>query len=299
MGQHSHPGRRLLHSAGEQEGLILLLNINGLGALTLLDIGSTTELLSNDFARVSECDLIKLENPATLQLGCVGSRSCTNFGTRAPTMLAQFGSDVYFDIVNLDRYDAVLGTPFLRRFGVILDFENNCVHIDSHAYPALSRAQVSDVLSKRSATVLDDHVQAGGIYQEFADLFQPVPPGLPPLREVNHTIPLIDPNKQYNYHLPQCPEVLQTQLSEKIDCYVKNGWWEPRAASQAAPLLCVYKKDGRLRTVVDLQQRNDNTVRDVTPFPDQDQIRNDVARARYLLGLCGLGNSGVPDSESD
>ncbi|KAI0361861.1 hypothetical protein OH77DRAFT_1371307, partial [Trametes cingulata] len=115
-----------------------LLNINGLGALTLLDTGSTTELLSNDFARVSECDLIKLENPATLQLGCAGSRSRINFGTRAPTTLAQFGADVYFDIANLDRYDAVLGTPFLRRFGVILDFKNNCVHIDGHTYPALS-----------------------------------------------------------------------------------------------------------------------------------------------------------------
>jgi hypothetical protein len=54
-----------------------------------------------------------------------------------------------------------------------------------------------------------------------------------------------------------------------------------KAVYQAAPLLCVPKKSGKLRTVVDARKRNDNTFKDVTPFPDQDQIRMDVARAKY------------------
>ena len=36
----------------------------------------------------------------------------------------------------------------------------------------------------------------------------------------------------------------------------------------------------KLRTVVDGQQRNDNTIKDVTPLPDQDVICLDVARAK-------------------
>ncbi|KAL1937594.1 hypothetical protein VTO73DRAFT_13089 [Trametes versicolor] len=136
-------------STDNLECIVLLLTINGLGALTLCDAGSTTEMVSNDFARVANCDVIKLENPATLQLGCAGSRSRINYGTRAPVTLGQFGADVYFDIANLDRYDAVLGTPFLRRFGVSLDFRRNCVIIDGHAYPSLSRTQVNEVLHQR------------------------------------------------------------------------------------------------------------------------------------------------------
>ena len=54
-----------------------------------------------------------------------------------------------------------------------------------------------------------------------------------------------------------------------------------KAVYQAPPLLCVPKKNGRLRTVVDARKRNENTFKDVTPFPDQDQIRMDVARAKY------------------
>ncbi len=119
------------------------------------------------------------------------------------------------------------------------------------------------------------------ILKEYDDLLQPVPPGLPPFRVVNHSIPLIDEHKKYVYRLPKCPEALKPKLLEKIERYTKAGWWVPAQVDQAAPLMCIYKKDGGLRTVVDLRLRNENTVKDVTPFPDQDQIRHDVARAKY------------------
>ena len=45
-------------------------------------------------------------------------------------------------------------------------------------------------------------------------------------------------------------------------------------------MLCVKKKTNKLRTVVDGRQRNDNTIKDVTPLPDQDIIRLDVARVK-------------------
>ncbi|KIK12982.1 hypothetical protein PISMIDRAFT_18316 [Pisolithus microcarpus 441] len=104
---------------------------------------------------------------------------------------------------------------------------------------------------------------------------------MPPLREVNHRIPLIDEGMRYTYHLPRCPDSLKPQLAEKIQLYTKAGWWERASVSQAAPMLCIPKKNGKIRTVVDCRKRNNNTVKDVTPFPDQDQIQMDVARAKY------------------
>lgn len=44
-------------------------------------------------------------------------------------------------------------------------------------------------------------------------------------------------------------------------------------------MLCIPKRNGTLRTVIDCRKHNDNTVKDVTPLPDQDQIRMDVAKA--------------------
>lgn len=116
-------------------------------------------------------------------------------------------------------------------------------------------------------------------FHEFKDMTSGVPERLPPLRDINHRIPLVDDNLNYRYHLPRCAEAIKPALMEKIQRYTRAEWWTPATVPQAAPMLCIPKKDGGLRTVIDCRKRNDNTIKDVTPFPDQEQIRMDVARA--------------------
>ena len=50
-------------------------------------------------------------------------------------------------------------------------------------------------------------------------------------------------------------------------------------------MLCIPKKNGTLRTIFDLRQQNENTRKDVTPFPDQDTIRHDIVRATFRSKL--------------
>jgi transposase InsO family protein len=120
---------------------------------------------------------------------------------------------------------------------------------------------------------------------KIQDLVGEIPLVVPPLREINHEINLIDPEKRINYRLPKCPDALKPQLMDKINRYTSAGWWNPATARQAVPMLCIPKKNGNLRTVFDLRMQNDNTVKDVSPFPDQDAIRHDVARAAYRSKL--------------
>ena len=54
---------------------------------------------------------------------------------------------------------------------------------------------------------------------------------------------------------------------------------------QAVPMLCVLKKNGKLRMVFNLRMQNENTEKDVLPFLDQDTIRHDIARAVYRSKL--------------
>jgi hypothetical protein len=49
-------------------------------------------------------------------------------------------------------------------------------------------------------------------------------------------------------------------------------------------MLCI-PKTGKLRTVFDKRLQNDNTVKNVTPFPDQDMICNDVTRSNHRLKI--------------
>jgi hypothetical protein len=81
------------------------------------------------------------------------------------------------------------------------------------------------------------------------DIMKGAPEKLPPLREVNHRIPLIDENKRYKYHTPRCPDSLKPELVEKIAHYMSAGWWEPAQTEQAALMLCMHKKNMQLRIV--------------------------------------------------
>ena len=83
----------------------------------------------------------------------------------------------------------------------------------------------------------------------------------------------------------KCPEHFHEELSQKIERYTTAQWWIPVVAYQAVPMLCILKKNGKLCTVFDLREQNNNTVKDVTLFPDQDIICNDMARAAYRSKL--------------
>jgi hypothetical protein len=51
-------------------------------------------------------------------------RSKINFGTRSVIKFNLIAKNTYLDIANLDKYDSILGTTFLRKHSIMLDFEN-------------------------------------------------------------------------------------------------------------------------------------------------------------------------------
>ena len=47
-----------------------------------------------------------------------------NYGTHVTIKLGCKVVEEYFDIMNIEHYNAILGTPFLRKMGIILDFRS-------------------------------------------------------------------------------------------------------------------------------------------------------------------------------
>src|ERR1700691_2740328 len=99
------------------------IDVNSTKAYALFDSGSTTDAISPDFTGVARLPILELENPITLQLGCSGSRSKINYSSEVNIKCSSITSDTYLDVANLDKYDSILGTPFMRKHGIILDFE--------------------------------------------------------------------------------------------------------------------------------------------------------------------------------
>jgi len=129
--------------------LAAYITMNGVKAYTLFDSGSTTDAVSPDFTRVANIPVYELEKPLTLQLGCTGSRSKINFGTESRIKFGSIAKDTYLDVANLDKYDSILGTLFLRKHGIMLDFNHNEIVIcGKQRIPALPEGEGAAVASK-------------------------------------------------------------------------------------------------------------------------------------------------------
>ena len=81
-------------------------------------------MISPEFTRAMGIKTFALEKPIALQLACIGSRSIINYGTHATIKIGCKVVEEYFDSMNVEHYDAILGTPFLRKMGIVLDFRS-------------------------------------------------------------------------------------------------------------------------------------------------------------------------------
>ena len=117
--------------------LTVYVEVNGMKGLALLDSGSSIDCVSPEFARVAELTTKPLGKPVGLQLGCVGSRSSINFGTRAKVKIGSTLKSMYLDVVNVDHYDLILGVPFLMQFATQLDFRNETIVVGNDRIASL------------------------------------------------------------------------------------------------------------------------------------------------------------------
>src|SRR3984957_13537325 len=133
---------RLKRVNGEDLCLAAYISINGIKTYTLFDSGSTTDDVSPDLARVAELPLLALDKPVTLQLGCSGSWSKVNFATTAMINFELVHALTFLDIVNLDKYDCILGTPFMTKHKIVLDLGSHKIIIHGKmCIPALPEGE--------------------------------------------------------------------------------------------------------------------------------------------------------------
>ena len=131
--------------------LATYVEINGMEAFTLFDSGSSADAISPDFAQISDTRIHTLDKPVPLQLGTVGSRASINYGVKTSVGFGNRTEEKYYlDVVNIDRYDAILGAPFMRRFGIHLDFESNSIIVGDMTIRALLPEEEATLLRGRN-----------------------------------------------------------------------------------------------------------------------------------------------------
>ena len=120
---------RPLWKHNDNQPISVFWEIGGIKAHCLIDSGCEGIMLSPNFIRAAKIAPFPLDKPIGIQLAVTGSKSVINYGANVNIKYEGKELKEYFDIINIDYYDAILGTPFLRKHEVIIDFVNNCLRI--------------------------------------------------------------------------------------------------------------------------------------------------------------------------
>ncbi|KIK51833.1 hypothetical protein GYMLUDRAFT_109337, partial [Collybiopsis luxurians FD-317 M1] len=223
--------------------LVIVVKINGHPARALVDTGSLGDFISTTFADQINLRKIELTKPIPLQLAVQGSRSKINYGVKVQIEYQGINENRYFDIANLSNYDLVLGTPFCFQHKVLVGFNGPRVIIGSKESVPILGENVSK-LSSRAMDLYEDHIEM--VRKELISYAKPLcrtmaETDLPPLRAINHTIPLIDESKILPWRPSKCPEKFRTQWAEKRDAYLHSGRWRVTSSGNTVPMMLIPK----------------------------------------------------------
>jgi len=108
-----------------------------------------------------------------------------------------------------------------------------------------------------------------------------VPEELPLVRKIMHRISLIDPTKLLKTHTFKAPQALMTKYKAWINKQMNAGILHRTSVPGEASMFLEAKSNDRIRHLVDLRFRNDNTQADPTQISEQNTILNVLARGRF------------------
>lgn len=144
---------------------------------------------------------------------------------------------------NLENYDLILRAPFLYQHCVSFALNPTSVLVGSTP-PLPIEGKWVHVLESCIADFYEDRTEAAcQLLQNYA---APIckdasDSPLPPLWAVNHTIPLIGPDKVYPWCPSKCPDAHCASRAEKQDAYLKSGPWKMSMACNTLSTLLLTK----------------------------------------------------------
>ena len=118
--------------------LTAVLKINGTDAFVCWDSGSELDAISPDFVRTAGIKAVAKESPIKVRLATKGSTSTTSYEVDVNIDLGTTTIYHPLEVLNLDRWDVILGGYFCRRYNVGLDYESNTIRIGETTIKALS-----------------------------------------------------------------------------------------------------------------------------------------------------------------
>ena len=188
--------------------LVIVAHVNGEPICALIDSGSLGDLVSTSLVDQLKLKRNELDNSITLQLAMQGSRSKINHSTDVKFGYQDISESRTFLVANISGYDMILGTAWLFQHKIVIGFNPARVCVGSAESLPLEGVATAKVVAG-AIDLREETLSAAR--EELLDYAKPIckpaeETGLPPLRAINHTIPLIDVDKILPWRPSRCPE---------------------------------------------------------------------------------------------
>lgn len=128
------------------------------------------------------------------------------------------------------------------------------------------------------------HPSMQAVLREFSDVFTK-PSSLPPIREVDHSIPLKEATELVNVRPYQYAHYQKEEIEKQVQEMLSSGLVQPSTSPFSSPILLVKKKYGNWCFCTDYRALNASTIKDWFPIPTVEDMLDELYGASYFTKL--------------
>src|SRR6266511_2123677 len=304
----------LVSDEGNRENLLRFKGkVDGYPAWILLDSGASKNFVNESFASKNKM-LTKKMSPMEVELAD-GRKSTTNRIVEINKLeLGSYRtSGIKAQVMKLQRYDIILGKPWLYHANPTIDWRTNTLTFNygtkkivveatktssetSCSSIYISRQQFSKIPDTEEifAVCVDNienveerkNSEVTKLLKEFTDIFpNTLQERLPPKRTVDHAIYLVPGIEPPSRPIYKMSYMELDELKKQLVDLLKKGYIKPSVSPFGAPVLFVHKKDGTLRLCVDYRALNKITIKNRYPLPRIDELIDRLVGAKYFTKI--------------
>lgn len=267
--------------------------IQGTPIKILVDSGSTNSFISEPIAQLLSDRPMQPVN-VRVKVANGGVMQCSAVFPSSPWTMQGYSFAQDLRVLPLQAYDLVLGMDWLEKYSPMkVHWGNKWMLIPHQGASVLLQGIISSDPKELVVQLLSvqlqepyselDHLppEIKGLLVDYAVVFS-TPTELSPVRDCDHTIPLMPGARPVNVRPYRYPPALKDEIERQVAEMLQQGIIQPSSSPFCPPVLLVKKKDGTWRFCVDYRYLNALTVKGQYPIPIFEQLMDELSGASWF-----------------